>query len=132
MKEFISGIAMLLILSVFLIQFIVNQGTHNKLLFAQNDIALALQQVKQEGYFSDEIEEELTQRLMSDLHLSSDSGITIYSGVKSPVTRGELIDYSISVEIDNIVGTAAFLGISDDENKAKKTFSGYVSSEFVF
>lgn len=132
MKEFISGIAMLLILSVFLVQFTVNQGTHNKLLFAQNDIATSLQQVKQEGYFSDEIKEALTQRLMSDLHLSSDSGIIIYSGVKSPVKRGELIDYSISVEIDNIVGTAAFLGIPDDENKAKKTFSGYVSSEFVF
>ena len=68
---------------------------------------------------------------MNDLHLSSDSGISIYSGITSPVGRGELIDYSISVEVDNIVGTATFLGISSDENKAKKTFSGYVSSEYV-
>ncbi len=131
MKEFISGISMLLILSVFLVQFTVNQGTHNKLLFAQNDITVSLQQVKQEGFFSDEIKADLTQRLMNDLHLSSDSGISIYSGITSPVGRGELIDYSISVEVDNIVGTATFLGISGDENKAKKTFSGYVSSEYV-
>lgn len=131
MKEFISGISMLLILSVFLVQFTVNQGTHNKLLFAQNDITVSLQQVKQEGFFSDEIKADLTQRLMNDLHLSSDSGISIYSGITSPVGRGELIDYSISVEVDNIVGTATFLGISSDENKAKKTFSGYVSSEYV-
>lgn len=132
MKEFISGLAMLLLLSVFLVQFTVNQVTHDKLLFAQKDITESLQEVKQEGCFTPTIKAELTSDLIDDLKLSDASGIIIsanYEDVNNRAFRGTVIEYTIQLPVKNLVGAASFLGITN--NETYKTYNGYVSSEYV-
>lgn len=129
MKEFITGIATLLLLSVFLVQFTTNQVTHDKLLFVQKDIEAYLQDVKQEGYFSEEIKENLEIALAEDLKQNGEGAITIESDCTEPVERGELIPYKITIVLKNVIGAANFLGSDIDE--IEKTYSGYVASEYV-
>ena len=132
MKEFISGLAILLLLSVFMVQFTVNQVTHDKLLFAQKDISEALQEVKQEGCFTPEVKAELTEDLVEDLKLSDGTGIEItsdYEDVNFRAYRGTVIEYTIKLPVKNLIGAASFLGITN--NETVKTYNGFVSSEYV-
>ena len=134
MKSFISGLAMLLLLSVFMVQFTVNQVTHDKLLFAQKDITTALQEVKQEGCLTPAIEAELQANLIESLKLSDATGIEIsatYEDITNRAMRGTLIEYTIKIPIKNMIGAASFLGIAEADNSATKTYNGYVSSEYV-
>lgn len=132
MKEFLSGLAMLLLLSVFLIQFTANQITHDKLLFIEKDISTSLQEVKQEGCFTPEITEKLEEQITEDLRQQDISGLgisTTHADTENRAERGELIYYEITVPVTNIVGAAQFLGV--DENEMTKTYSGYVASEYI-
>ena len=63
MKEFLAVSAMMLLLSVFLIQFTSNQILHDKLMFAQQDIDTCLQEIKQDGYITTEKKTELADTL---------------------------------------------------------------------
>lgn len=132
MKEFISGLATLILLSVFLVQFTANQITHNKLLFVQEDITASMQEVKQEGCLTTEIKDRLTDNLKDDLRQDDASGIVIeasHTDINNRAYRGTLIEYTVKVPVKNIVGAATFLGITN--NETTKTYSGYVSSEWV-
>lgn len=130
MKEFIVGLAMLLLLSVFLVQFSSNQIVHDKLLFAQQDIDTCLQEVKQEGYLSAEKKTELEEKIRDSLHDDA-AEVSISSHTTSPLQRGELIDYEIKITVEDVIGAASFLGIAEDSNKVTKTYSGYVASEYI-
>ena len=132
MKEFLSGLATLLLLSIFLVQFTTNQVVHDKLLFVQKDITTSLQEIKQEGCLTPEIKTQLTEQLKEDLHQTNDSGSVItasHEDASNRAYRGTLIEYTITVPIKNIVGAASFLGI--ENNETTKTYNGYVSSEWV-
>ncbi|MBQ9960540.1 MAG: hypothetical protein IJP00_01385 [Firmicutes bacterium] len=132
MKSFISGLAMLLLLSVFMVQFTVNQVTHDKLLFAQKDITTALQEVKQEGCLTPAIEADLQTKLIDDLKLSDANGIVItasHEDINNRAYRGTVIEYTITLPVKNLVGAASFFGITN--NETTKTYNGFVSSEYV-
>ncbi len=122
--------AMLLLLSVFLVQFTSNQIIHEKLLFAQKDIEEALQTVKRDGCFTPENKAELLEKLKKDIRPADEAAIII-RGSDIPVRRGERIEYSVTIPIDNIVAANRFLGISDSENRADKEYKGYVTSEWT-
>lgn len=131
MKEFITGIATMLLLTVFLSQFTSNQIIHNKLIFAENDINTFIEEIKFEGCVSFEEgspANELKSRLKDDLKLTSDDEIVI-SGTESPVGRGELIEYSVSYPLEDIIGASGLLGISN--NKVIRTRSGKTASELI-
>lgn len=131
MKEFLAGSAMMLLLSVFLIQFTSNQILHDKLMFAQQDIDTCLQEIKQDGYITTEKKTKLADTLKETLKLDNASEITIESTTTTPVYRGELIDYTIKITVKNVIGAAGFLGIAEDSNKVTKTYSGYIASEYI-
>lgn len=123
---------MLLLLSVFLIQFTANQITHDKLLFIEKDISTSLQEVKQEGCFTPKITEDLEEQIIEDLRQQDINGLeisTTHADTDNRAERGELIYYEITVPVTNIVGAAQFLGV--DKNEMTKTYSGYVASEYI-
>lgn len=123
---------MLLLLSVFMVQFTTNQVTHDKLLFAQKDISTSMQEVKQQGCLTPEIKTALTESLKQDLHLTDATGIEISSShenIAARAERGDLISYTVIVPVKDLIGASNFLGVADDDTT--KTYSGYVASEWV-
>ena len=131
MKEFITGIAAMLLITVFLSQFTANQIIHNKLIFAENDINTFIEEIKFDGCVSFEENSpanELKSSLMKDLKLSSDAEIVI-TGTETPVKRGELIEYSVSYPLENIIGASGLLGITG--NKVMRERSGKTASELI-
>lgn len=141
MKEYISGVAMLLILCVFLVQFTFNQVIQNKTLLAENDINTFIEEIKKDGYVTEEAKLTLQENLKRDLKLDDYEGIEI-SGTteaerKVRVLGGadsyeqSLIEYRVEYPIKNVIGANRFFGISDDENTATRVREGKTASEFV-
>ena len=144
MKEFISGVAMLLILCVFLVQFTFNQVIQNKTILAENDINTFIEEIKKDGYISPEAEAQLKTALKTDFKLEEDTEIVV-EGDKNAAARkvrvlggathadyeNSLIYYHIEYPIKNVIGASKFFGISDEENTAKRIREGKTASEFV-
>ena len=144
MKEFISGVAMLLILCVFLVQFTFNQVIQNKTLLAENDINTFVEEIKKDGYISPDAESTLKTALAKDLKLEDDSEIVV-EGDKNAGARkvrvlggathddyeNSLIYYHIEYPIKNVIGASKFFCISDDENTAKRVREGKTASEYI-
>ena len=144
MKEFMSGVAMLLILCVFLVQFTFNQVIQNKTILAENDINTFIEEIKKDGYITPEAEAGLKAALKTDLKLEDDSEIVV-DGDKNPGARkvrvlggashadyeNSLISYHIEYPIKNVVGASKFFGISEDENTARRIREGKTASEYV-
>lgn len=131
MKNLITGVACMLLLSIFLIQFTTNQVVHNKILFAENDINSFIEEIKADGYISNEAKLNLENKLKTDL---KDNGanitITGYMDSQNPKKRGDTISYSVTYEIKGVIGAAGMLNM-DDSNKALRTRSGIAASEYV-
>ena len=133
MKEFISGLATLLLISVLLVQATSNQVINNKLIFAENDINTFIEEIKYDGYITEENKDELKAKLVVDLKLDSDAEIVITGtdSISERKLRGELIEYSIQYPLEDIVGAGGLLGITDDENRVVRTRAGKTASEYV-
>ncbi len=139
MKEFMTGIAMLIILCVFLTQFTVNQVVQNKVILAENDINTFVEDIRRDGYVTDAAKTELKARLKTVLKLPDDSEIVVEG---TPISQRKkrsfsssyedsLIYYRIEYPIKNVIGASEFLGISDSENEAIRIREGKTASEYI-
>lgn len=129
MKEFITGIAMLLLMCVFILQFTTNQILHNKMVMAESDINVYVEQIKQDGCASSAAAEDLKAKLSSDLKVDpGDIEIDVDDGIKN---RGELIAYSVTYPLEGVIGAGGFFGISTEDNIVRRTRDGYCASEHI-
>ncbi len=129
MKDLITGIACIIILSVFLVQITSYQSAHSRILFAETAVNSAVETAKQDGCLTAQNIAQLRQKLAERLGCSPQD-ITV-SGTSAPVMRGSVITYSVTYPLRGIVGASRLLGIAEADNTVVNTISGSASSEYT-
>lgn len=130
MKQLITGVAVLLLISVFLIQSVANQGTHSDVLYCETQVESFAEQIKQDGYITASNKANLQANISAQV--GCEPGQVIITGYDvQPLLRGTIIEYTVTYPVSGVIGSSNFWGISDDENVATKKIEGKVSSEYV-
>lgn len=97
-------------------------------------IAVACEQAKQEGYFTEAIIQEMKGRFTS---IGIDADRVVIEVTTTPKYRTdeydnrELIEYRIGVPIDHTMAANSFWGISDEQNSYIKNYKGALASEKI-
>ena len=114
MKNLITTIASMIIMMIFLLQFINNQVLHNKIMNIDRSINCFKEIAKQEGYLSDIREDEL--KCMISKYADCDKSEIKVIADKSKKVRGEIIDLKLEIPIKNLIAANEILGIDEQNN----------------
>lgn len=134
MKNFLAGLAVIVLLIVFPLQSVLEISNERRLQKFSDIVYEAAQTARLDGYFKQETIDRLKQDLLSEFSDLSES--EIYINVTT--TRKyrtyvfddrETINYDIRIPIRKIVAVPSFWGISDSDNKATAVRSSFVLSE---
>lgn len=129
MKDLITSVASLLLLSIFILQFSGNQVLHNRMFRADMAVESFRDAARVQGYISQENTDLLVDAL-SKICGCSASEITVDSWDDSGNSIGELIHYRIRYPLKNLVAAGGMLGIAEDENRAWFEEEGWVVSVY--
>ncbi|MBR0139372.1 MAG: hypothetical protein IJM17_03690 [Firmicutes bacterium] len=129
MKNLITGIACMIILSVFLVQISSYQAAHSRILFAETAVNSAVETARQDGCFTASNIARLRARLSA--RLGCDPSEIVINASSVPVMRGSMIEYSVSYPLKGIVAASKALGIADEDNMTVNTISGSAASEYT-
>lgn len=129
MKNLITSIACIMILLAFALQFTQNQILHTRITAINQAINSFKEVVKQEGKISDENEGFIKKELSKIAGCKE--GEVLVNGDKKVLFRGEKIRYIITVPINDIISSAKFWGIGEEENKMNYTIDRYTTSECI-
>lgn len=134
MKQFIVLLAVIPILMFFMLQMGLDQKNSQITTIIQACVYSAKEEAKQEGCFTSEIVEKLKNDI-SKLTGIDKSCISIEADdeVKYRHATGDdrLINYKISVYIDNIMVGGEMCGIEDSENGYDYVIESYTASEKI-
>ena len=132
MKQFIVLIGILPLVLVFVLQMGLDQRNNKIIDTVQACTYTAKEQAKQEGCFSKELKENLTEEISlrtgideSKIHVYGDEQIRYRYGEK----ENRLIRYRVEVEIENVMAANRFMGISDSDNRYVYAIDSYTASE---
>lgn len=128
MKNLITSTACVMILLALVLQFAQNQILHNRLMAADFAVNTFKEAVKQEGCISGENEKWLQERISSILECSSRQ--VEVSGGRTPVMRGELIEYRIQAPVTEVVAVPGFWGLKN-ENGFEYKVRRFTTSEYI-
>lgn len=136
MKQFIVLAAVLPLLLLFMAQYALDQKNHAAASFVQDQVLLAGEQARQEGCFTERIQEELRRALAEGLGIPEEEiGMEVTETRQyrinyfDPSHQRGLIHYKITVPVERIMAGGAFLGITAATNQATYTVSGTLASE---
>jgi hypothetical protein len=121
--------ACIMILLAFVLQFTQNQVLHNRISAVDQAVNAFREIVKQEGCITVSNEAQLREKVAEILGCGEED--IVVSGERSPVFRGKVIAYTVEVPLGEIVTTASFWGISDEDNQVNYTISRYTTSEYT-
>lgn len=121
MKDFITSIASLMLLMIFVLQFAANQAVYTKLVETESCVSLFRDSAEERGEIASEDISALKQKAASFLDCTPEE-----IGVKTRSLESGNAGYDISVPLKNVIGAAKFLGISSAENEAKYHFCGVI------
>jgi hypothetical protein len=135
-KQLIVLAAILPLLLVFMAQYALDQKNSLTYNLLQEQVYTAKEQAKQEGCFSESIQEELRQNIGAALGINEDEiqieatetrqyRINYYDGDRG---RG-IIHYRVSIPIEKIMAGGRLMGIQPDENITYYTIEGSTASE---
>lgn len=136
MKNFLAGLAIILLLIVFPMQSVLEISNERRLQKFSDIVYEAAQTARLDGYFKQETIDRLKQDLLKEFPDLSESDIYI----NVTTTRKyrtyvfddrEAINYDIRIPIRKIVAVPAFWGISDSDNKTTAVRSSFVLSEVL-
>lgn len=136
MKNFLAGLAIILLLIVFPLQSVLEISNERRLQKFSDAVYEAAQTARLDGYFKQETIDGLRQELLNEFPDLSESDIY----VNVTTTRKyrtytfddrETINYDIRIPIRKIVAVPALWGISENENKTTAVRSGFVLSEVL-
>ena len=129
MKDFITTIASIFLLMIFVMQFAAGQVTSHKILQADMVIASFRDTVKEDGYISSENMEKLRKALM-DICGCSEREILIEtdSEAENIQKQGICHSYRVSYPLKNLIAAAAALGLEKEENQVYMEQKGWVIS----
>jgi hypothetical protein len=138
MKQLIVLTAVLPLMLIFMAQFTLEQKNNHAINTIQQQVYIAKEQAKQEGYFTPDIIEELKDNISARLGISkNDISVAATETPRyrinffdSSLERG-LIHYSVSVPIEKIMAGGNILGISEEENRMVYTVEGSAASELL-
>lgn len=136
MKQLIVLAAILPLLLVFMAQYTLDQKNSLTYNLLQEQVYLAKEQAKQEGYFSEDIQEKLKKDIGDALGISRDEIIieatetrqyrlNYFDGDRE---RG-IIHYRVSIPIEKIMAGGKLMGIQSHENTTYYTIEGSTASE---
>ena len=139
MKNFITGLAMFMLLIIFPIQTsleIINEHRANRF---HNIVYVSAQKARKEGCFTTQIEKELRSNLIELVESYNGDTSKIKIDVelnnrkyrKDSFHTDDVIRYDISIPIGKIVATPKLFGISDDDNEYIISRKGFVLSEYL-
>ena len=109
MKDLITGLASILLLTVFLLQFVVSQTVYTRIM--GTEYAAKQFRIDMEESGEEEMKESYVRKLKENAAFAAGCDA---AEVSVQVTENE---YEMSVPIRNIIGAAEFLGISPEENQ---------------
>jgi len=138
MKQLIVLAAILPLMMIFMAQFTLEQKNNHAINTIQQQVYIAKEKAKQEGYFSPAIVEELKDGISEGLGISKSD--ILVAATEAPryrinyfdpsLERG-IIHYSVSVPIEKIMAGGNMLGISEEENRMVYTVEGSAASELL-
>ncbi len=126
MKDFITSIASIILLMIFVMQFATNQAVYTKLVQTESCVSLFRDSAQQQGEILPADIQNLKKRAAPILDCTPEE-IRIDAGESKAGESGYNISYDISVPLKNIIGAAKLLGISQEENEAEYHFRGTIS-----
>lgn len=121
MKDFITSIASLMLLMIFVMQFAANQAVYTKLVETESCVSLFRDSAEERGEIASEDISTLRQNAAAFLDCAPTE-----IGVDTQNLESGNTGYDISVPLKNVIGAAKFLGISSAENEAKYHFRGVI------
>ncbi|MDD2217840.1 MAG: hypothetical protein PHW03_00815 [Eubacteriales bacterium] len=134
MKQFIVLIAVLPIMLIFLSQFAYDQRTGESIAFIQNAVYAAKENAKQRGEFDEEIKKKIINDISKGLDIpESYISVETSEGEKRRYALGEgrLIDYKVSVRLDNVMAGGSLMGIKKADNYTIYVIDSYTASEKI-
>lgn len=129
MKNLITTMASMLILMIFLLQFINNQVLHYNIMNMDRTVNCYKEIVKQEGYLSNLRTEELKSYISK--YAGCDKSEILISKKEDIKTRGNVINFTVKVPIKNLIAANELLGIGDEENTGIYSYDIYTTSEYI-
>lgn len=136
MKNFIAGIAILILLVVFPLQNVLEVVNDHKISKFDEIVYRATQTARTDGYFTAANIAELKDNIIDSFSDVSDSDIYI-NVTTTPKYRlnafdeREVISYEISIPVKKIVIAGSLFGINDADNQYRYSKKGYVLSEVL-
>ena len=135
MKQLIVLMGVLPILLVFLLQYTLDQRNNDNIGRLQEYVYQAKEQAKQEGCFTQEIREEMMNKIEKSFDIEEEDMIVDLEAVPkyrtSVFDRREMIHYRVSVPIDRLMAGNRFFGITDENNRGMYTIESWAASELV-
>ncbi len=121
MKDFITSIASIMLLMIFVLQFATNQAVYTKLVETESCVSLFRDAAEERGEIASADINTLKQKAAYFLDCSPEE-----IGVNTNALESGNAGYDISVPLKNVIGAAKFLGISRAENEARYHFRGVI------
>lgn len=133
MKQLIVLMGVLPIMLIFLFQYALDQRNNDNISRFQEYVYQAKEQAKQEGCFTQEIQDEMIGKIENSFNVSEEEILvdmeTVPQYRTSVFDQREMIHYKVSVPIDKLMAGNRFFGISDDENCGMYTIESWTASE---
>jgi len=136
MKNFLAGLAIVVLLIVFPLQSVLEISNERRMQRFSDVVYIATQTARLDGYFKQATIDKLKQDLESDFPDLADGDIyvSVTTTMKyrtSVFDEREAINYDIRIPIRKIVAVPAYWGISDSENQVTAKRAGFVLSEVL-
>lgn len=121
MKDFITSIASIILLMIFVMQFATNQAVYTKLVQTEGYVSLLRDSAEDQGRILPADVQRLKKSVAPILDCKPDE-IRVDTHLLESGKEG----YDISIPIKNIIGAAKLLGISQEENETEFHFQGII------
>jgi len=136
MKNFLAGLAIVVLLIVFPLQSVLEISNERRMQRFSDVVYIATQTARLDGYFKQATIDKLKQDLASDFPDLADGDIyvnvtTTMKYRTSEFDEREAINYDIRIPIRKIVAVPAYWGISDSENQVTAKRAGFILSEVL-
>ncbi|ACL77425.1 hypothetical protein [Ruminiclostridium cellulolyticum] len=136
MKNFLAGLAIVVLLIVFPLQSVLEISNERRIQRFSDIVYVAAQTARLDGYFKQTTIDKLKSDLMKEFPDLSDGDIyvnvtTTMKYRTNEFDEREAINYDIRIPIRKIVAVPAYWGISENENRTTAKRAGFVLSEVL-
>lgn len=124
MKDLITTIASIMLLMIFVLQFVANQITYTRLTAAGNSVRQFADSAENAGEITDRAVHLLKENIAEAMDCMPDE-----IQITTTVNEMGYNEYMVRTPLKNIIGAAGMLGISADENRTDYKFRGVILTE---